>query len=389
MYLVFPDKLLINNGDIIAEYIALQPSNIIKGNLLNENGFEENKKNRLPNLRDKYSFDFSDNSLNSDDQSDINAAELRIQQEIDEEKCLINEIINRLSSSLKCNPKNEKVHKHYGQSKENQYDTSPTSSLNTDDSMACMIDKFSMKNRMRKHVITPRYRRKIFGQNNNKVPLIPVYNPNDSIISKSPNFLIGKPIETEQRYLSPKISNRESKFKSLTPCMTRNGAFRSEEFNLGTEMARSTPRRKKRVYKQYSSFRKFRKSNDLTSSENTSPDSTNSLSPDSNFLRKMDYKNLAIKLHENKYDDDTPINTNLNENKDHIERFDRTRNKTKILMERLNNNMENLEIRTNRMVKQEEDFKQNSTLQEKVAEESKNNNILNTFKENFNTLFSR
>ncbi|XP_076234753.1 uncharacterized protein LOC143179420 [Calliopsis andreniformis] len=375
------DKLLINNGDILAEYAVLKKFDTTTENLLSENKFEENKENRFSTLQlqDKYPFDFSDSSLNSDDQSAINAAELRIQEEIDKEKCLVSEIINKLSSSLNCNSKDQGISNNYRQSKENQYNISPSSLLNIDDSMACdMMNKFSLKTRSRRHATTPRYRRKIFGHN--KIPSSPVYNPNDSIVSKSPNCLIRQSVETEQRYLSPKVSNRETKFKSFTPCMTRNDIFRSEEFNVGPEMAKSTPRRRRRICRQYSSSRKFRKNNELTSSENTSPDSTNSLSPDRSCPRKLDYRNLAIKLHENKYDDDVPTNSNLNENNKYT--------LTKNLIESLNNNIKDLNIRKVDSIEKNEDLKRENILHEKVFEESRNNNTLNTFKENFNTLFS-
>lgn len=382
------DKLLINNGEVIAEYAALEPSNMTGENLLNEHRFDENEESRFPNVGDKYFFDFSDNSLNSANEFDINAVELRLQEEIDKEKCLVNKIIHQLSSSLKSNSKDPEISDECGRSEGNQYDISPSSILNTDDSMAYdVMEKFSLKTRMKKQSVTPRYRRKIFGQsNNNKTSLIPVYNPNDSIISKSPNLIIGKAVERDRRYLSPKVSYKESKFRTFTPCMTRNQAFRSEEFNLGKEVARSTPRRRKRLYRQYSSLRKLRKNDGLTSSENTSPDSTSSLSPDQRYLGKQNYrfnKNLAVRLHETKYDDDdAPMNSSFNENKNCVEKY----NLTKDLIEGFSSKLENLEMKT--VGRTERKKLRDNALQGKAAEEMKNCNVLNTFKENFNTLLS-
>ncbi|KZC09345.1 PREDICTED: uncharacterized protein LOC107187523 [Dufourea novaeangliae] len=378
------EKLLINNGDFVAEYAALPNSVTINNDVLNENKFQTNEKNRLSKIKDEH-FYFSDNSLNSNNQRDMNAAELRLREEINKEKCLLNQIINQLSNSLKSNSKDTEIENK--QIEDNQCDTSPLSALNTDDSLTYdMQNKFSLRTKTRKRSATPKYRRRILSQTNNtKIPLVPTYDLNDSIVSKSPNFLISKAVEKE-RYLSPKIVSNDSKFKTFTPCMTRNGSFRSDEFNIGKELAKSTPRRK-RFYRQYSSLRKLRKNDRLASLENTSPDSTNSLSPDENHRTKLTYKinkNVAVKLHENKYDDDIPINPNINERKDCIRKYKITEDFMKKL-----NNVEYLEIKKADWIgKNEENFREDKSLKEQYSEDLKSNNTLNTFKENFTVLFS-
>ncbi|KOC66750.1 Ankyrin repeat and LEM domain-containing protein 1 [Habropoda laboriosa] len=383
------DKLLISSANVIAEYTAPQISNIIRENILNDNIINEYKRERITNIKHIHSFNSSNINVNSDNQFDISAAELQIREQLDKEKFLVNEIINQLSNSLKYNSKEQEINEKYRQCTKNQYDTCPSSTISTDNSMECSVnDKFSLKIKTKKRSITPKYRRKIFGQNNNfKIPLIPLCNPNDSIISKSPNFLMDTSLEKEQRYISPKVPNKEIKFKTFTPCMTRNQSFRSEEFNLGKEMARSTPRRRKRFYRQYSSLRKLGKNYELTSPENTSRDSTNSLSPDFNYARKLDYqfnKNLAVKLHENKYDDDTPIS--FTENNDYIQSCTFTKD-----IEGLNNNLKNLKIEETKFKeKNKENLKKYISLEKSFDEEAelKVNNTMSTFKENLNILLS-
>ncbi|XP_054009472.1 uncharacterized protein LOC128892878 isoform X1 [Hylaeus anthracinus] len=380
------DKLLINNGDVIAEYALLHTSDMANEDTLNENELKKNEEERLPDNRYEYSFNNDDNDLHSRKQSNTNLAELRIREEMDKEKCLLNEIINQLSSSLKSSSKDQEISNEHVQYKQN--DTSPLSILNADNStIHDMKDNFSLKTRMRKRTLTPRYKRKIFEQNNARIPLIPAYDPNDSIISKSPNCLIEKSSEREGRYLSPNIINKESKFRAVTPCMTRTKSFQSE-FNYGKEMARSTPRRKKRFYRQYSSLRKFKRNDELASSENTSPDSSNSLSPDQNRPYKLNYKfnnHVAIKLHENKYDDDAPTNSHLIENKNGIEKYEVKENLTNLC----NNNLENIKLENVDCIeKNKEDSKEDDILQKEIMEELKSNNSLHSCKEYFSTCYS-
>ncbi|XP_076298923.1 uncharacterized protein LOC143217990 [Lasioglossum baleicum] len=367
------NKLLVNTGDMVAEYVA--PLNTDKGDIWEE--FQIKEENRSSDTRDKY-FYFSKNSID-DNQADIKDAEHRLRKEMDDEKCLLNQIINQLSSSLNSNSKEVNIKNGYKQEKDSQCDTSPLSVLNLNDRQLTP-DKFSSKTKTKKRCVTPRYRSRILGQNNNnKIPLIPLKDPNDSIISKSPNLLIGKTVEREQRYLSPKILNRESKFKTYTPCMTRTRSFRSDEYNFRNEVAKSTPRRK-RSYRQYSLYRKFRKNDVLTSSENTSPDSTNSLSPDENYYPKSPYKftkniskNLAVKL----YDDDAPLSPNFN-----------AKYKLKGLADDLCH-LENLDIRESDCFGRRTDsLKVNGSVQDKYLEELKSNDTLNSFRENYNVLLS-
>ncbi|XP_068987074.1 putative ankyrin repeat domain-containing protein 20A4 [Bombus flavifrons] len=394
------NKLLINNEDVMAEYIVPQISNISKENMINETIFKGHKDERFAVTKHVNSFNLSYSSISNDNQSDsamTSAAELRIQEEMDKEKHLINEIINQLSNSLKSNPKEEKINAKYRQCKKILDDTSPSSTISTDNSILYNIeDKFPIKMKGKKRSVTPKSRPQIFSQSSNiKVPITPIYDPNDSIVSKSPNFLINKPIEKGQKYLSPKVLNKEIKFEARTPCIMRTQSFQSEEFNMGKEVARSTPRRRKRYYRQYSSLRKFRRNNELTSSENTSPDTTNSLSPNQNCARNLNYKfnkNLAIRLHENKYDDDIPIDSNENEN--NIEKCILKKD----LTEGLNHNFRNLHIK-------ESDFKEKSEehLKEYILKadktcavqkrflnkvELKINDTVNTFKENLSTFLS-
>ena len=320
-----------------------------------------------------------------------NAAELQICEEMDKEKCLVNEIINQLSNSLKSNLKEEKINEEYGQSRNVLDDTNLSSTISTDDNISYSIrDKFLLKMKGKKRAITSKRRRQIFNQNNNiKIPSTPQYDPNDSIISKSPNFLINKSIEKEQKYLSPKILNKELRFKTFTPCMTRHQLFRSEEFNTRKDVAKSTPRRKKRFYKQYSSLRKLRRNYEFTSSENTSPDATNSVSPIQSCTKNLNYKfnkNLAIKLHENKYDDDD-IPIHFNEKKGNTETCTLEKN----VIEEFNNNFRSQHIqKTNFKEKNKEQLKE-YIRQEKFTDEVEVNidDTVNTFKENLNTFLSR
>ncbi|XP_031837960.1 uncharacterized protein LOC116429309 [Nomia melanderi] len=391
-YKITFDKLVVNDGDTIAEYVALLDTHIINQDILNVKECQTNEENRLSNNRDKY-FYFSDNSLNDNDEYDINAAELRLREEMDREKCLLNQIINQLSSSLNSNSKETDINSEYKQVKDSRCDSSPLSVLNTDDSSIYDVkDKFSLKTRTKKRSVTPRYKRRIFGRNSNtKIPLIPLHDPSDSIISKSPNFLMGKTIEKDQRFSSPKVLSKESKFKTYTPCLTRNGSFRSDEFNFGKEMARSTPRRK-HCYRQYSSHRKLKRNEVLTSSESTSPSSTNSLSPDEHHYPKLCYrfnknfsKNLAVKLHENKYDDDMPVSPNFNEKKNCIGEY----NVMKNLVDECSSNLESLKMKEAKdMERKRENLNVDSGLQEKYLEDLKANDTLNTFKENYNIFLS-
>ncbi|XP_017757959.1 PREDICTED: ankyrin repeat domain-containing protein 20A4-like [Eufriesea mexicana] len=373
------EKLLINSQNVVAEYIVPKISDLAEENILNENISKEHVKNSLH---------FNYSNINNENQFDC-AAELQIREEMDKEKSLVNEIINQLSNSLKSNTKENKINDDYVQSKKNLYNTSPSSTISTDNSMPCSVkNKFSLKMKVKKRPVTPKYKRQLFGYNNNiKIPLIPMRDPNDSIISKSPNFLMNKSIGKEQKYLSPKILNKDLKFETFTPSMTRNQSFQSEEFNLGKEMARSTPRRRKRFYRQYSSLRKLRKNNEDTSSENTSPDSANSLSPN-HSLKNLNYKfkkNLAIKLHENKYDDDIPINSNEHEN--YVKANTLTRNFT----EGLNNNFKNLDIQKIDFNEKNKQHLKEYIFKKKFSDKEvklKNSNTGNSFRENLSIFHS-
>ncbi|XP_043263232.1 uncharacterized protein LOC122403659 [Colletes gigas] len=365
------DKLLINSGDTIAEYATSEISDLFNGNEL-----KKNEDDKLSDIKNKYYFDYNKKSLHSDHQSDINTAELRICNEMDKEKCLLYEIINQLSSSLKTSSEDREISNEHFQYKENQYDRSPLSILNDNVTLDAK-NKFLFKPRVRKRSVTPRYRRKIFEQNNAKAPLVPVYNPNDTIISKSPNCQIGKSAEKEWSYLSPKVINNESKFKAFTPCMTRNEFPQSEEFILRRQVARSTPRRK-RFSRQYSSLRKLKRNNRFTSSENTSPESANSLSPDQNDLDKLHYKfnkHLAVKLHENKYDDDVPTNSNFNEIKNYTEN----------LIKACNNNLVNLKLEKTDCKETSKQYLNKDNVQNKIMEKLKTDDTSNIFDEGFVT----
>ncbi|XP_033337308.2 uncharacterized protein LOC117226760 [Megalopta genalis] len=354
------NKLLVNNGDVVAEYTAL-----VNADMLEE--FQTNEKDRFSDVKNKY-FYFNDN------QSDIKDAEHRLREEMVKEKCLLNQIINQLSSSLNSNSKEVEVNNEHKHDKDNQCDTSPLSTLN--------VDKLR-KTRTKKRCVTPRYKRRIFAQNNsnNKTPLTPLQDPSDSIISKSPNFVIGNTIESEQRFLTPKLLNRESKFRTYTPCVTRTGLVRSDEFNFGKEMARSTPRRK-RFYRQYSSNRKFRKNDVLNSSGSTSPDSsTNSLSPVENRHPRLPYKltkniskNLAVRL----YDDDVPKSPNFNE-----------KYKLRGLASELSD-LENLHIEEEAdcIGRKTDSMNVNESFRGKYLKEMKNNDTLNSYRENYNVFSS-
>ncbi|XP_078042958.1 uncharacterized protein LOC144473186 [Augochlora pura] len=362
------NKLLVNNGDVVAEYAAALNTGMEE--------FQTNGKNRFPDVKNKY-FYFSDN------QSDTKDAEYRLREEMDKEKCLLNQIINQLSSSLNSNSKEVKINNEHKRVEDSQCDTSPVSALNVDDDLMYNAkDKFSLKTKTKKRCITPRYKRRVFAQNNNsKIPLTPLQDPNDSIISKSPNFLVGNAIEREQRFITPKLLNRESKFRTYTPCMTKAGSYRSDEFNLGKMIARSTPRRK-RFHRQYSSCRKFKKNDILNSSESTSPDSsTNSLSPDENRHSRLPYKlnkniskNLAVRL----YDDDVPKSPNCNE-----------KYKLKGLGSELSD-LENLNINDepDRLGRKTDSMNVNESFHGKYLKEIRSNDTLSSYGENYNVLSS-
>ncbi|XP_076749639.1 uncharacterized protein LOC143422702 isoform X2 [Xylocopa sonorina] len=390
-YKVTFNKLLINNGNIIAEYTAPQISELqpTQENMLNDNIMKEHEGEEFADIEHLHSFNLSDNSINNDNQFDTNVAELQIREEMFKEKFLVNEIINKLSNSLKSNSKEQESNEDYELSERIQYDKSTSSAISSDNSILYnMKDKFALKMKTKKQSVTPKYKRQIFKQNNVKIPLIPMYNTNDIIVSKSPNFLMNNSIENEQRYSSPKILNKEMKFQTFTPCITRNQSFRSEEFNFGKEMARSTPRRRKRFYRQYSSLKKLRKNIDLASSENTSPDSTNSLSPDQNCANKLNHKfkkNLAIRLSDTKYDDDDiPININRNE-----PCTDACTLKEDII--KLSNNFNNFNIGKTNFIKNNEDYLKEYDLQNKFADEEvelKINSTANSIKGSLNTLLT-
>ncbi|KAF3430080.1 hypothetical protein E2986_07206 [Frieseomelitta varia] len=381
------DKLLISSEDTIAEYIVPQSLNVTKKNICKEHRDESFANTKCVNF---YNFDYSNND--KFDNAMTSAVELQIREKMDKEKCLVNEIINQLSNSL--NFKKEKINEEYGQSKNvHQFksvlnDTSFSSTISTDDNTSYNIrDKFLLKMRGKKQAVTPKRHRQIFSQKNNiKIPSTPRYDPNDSIISKSPNFLIDKSIEKEQKYLSPKILNNELRFKTFTPSMTKHHLFRSEEFNTRKDVAKSTPRRKKRFYKQYSSLRKLRRNYELTSSENTSPDATNSLSPIQSCTKNLNYKfnkNLAIKLHENKYDDDD-ISIHFNENKDNTETCALEKN----VIEEFNNNFRSQDIQKTDFKEKNKEQLKKYIQQEQFTDEVKIDDTVNIFKENLNTFLS-
>ncbi|KOX68802.1 Ankyrin repeat and LEM domain-containing protein 1 [Melipona quadrifasciata] len=376
------DKLLISCEDVIAEYIVPQTSNVTKKNIFKEHRDESFANTKCINF---YNFNYSSND--KFDNAMTSAAEFQIREEMDKEKCLVNEIINQLSNSL--NFKKEKINEEYGQSKNVLNDTNFSSTISTDDNTYSIRDKILLKMRGKKRAVTPKCQRQIFSQKNNiKIPSTLQYDPNDSIISKSPNFLIDKSIEREQKYLSPKILNKELSFKTFTPCMTKHQLFPSEEFNTRKGIAKSTPRRKKQFYKQYSSLRKFRRNYELTSSENTSPDATNSVSPIQSCTKNLNYKfnkNLAIKLHENKYDDDD-ILIHFNENKGNTETCALEKN----VIEKFNNNSRSQHMqKTDFKEKNKEQLKE-YIQQEKFTDEAEVqiDDTVNTFKENLNTFLS-
>nr|XP_012143342.1 PREDICTED: uncharacterized protein LOC100879967 isoform X1 [Megachile rotundata]XP_012143343.1 PREDICTED: uncharacterized protein LOC100879967 isoform X1 [Megachile rotundata]XP_012143344.1 PREDICTED: uncharacterized protein LOC100879967 isoform X1 [Megachile rotundata]XP_012143345.1 PREDICTED: uncharacterized protein LOC100879967 isoform X1 [Megachile rotundata] len=391
-YKVTFDKLVINNGSFIAEYADVQIPDIIKESELDKNDVQRYNEKKSTDTCAKYFCDLDDNSLSSNDQSAIDAAKFRINEERNREKMLVNEIINKLSNSLTSSFQQQEVtNEHELTSEKNDYDTSPLSTISTDNSTMYNIrNQFLLKNR--RQSITPKYRRKNFKQSNNtRTPLIPACNVDDYIISKSPNLVIGESFEKKQEYLSPKISQKELKFKTFTPCATRNQPFQSE-FNTEKAIARSTPRRRKQFYRQYSSCRKLKKSNRLTSSENTSPDSASpdSLSPHHFYNKKPNYKlnkNLVIKLHESKYDDDVSVNFSSNENKENEKYED-----SEALIGGLNNNFSNLKMDGINFAKRNEENLRGQIISPKnfptEEVELKANNVLRSFKENASTFFS-
>ncbi|XP_017878261.1 uncharacterized protein LOC108623914 [Ceratina calcarata] len=311
------DKLLLNNGNVIAEYTALQIPDVIGGNLLNESELGARNDEVFTHVDYVKSFNSCERNLNvNDNQIDVNAA-LQVREEMFKEKSLVNEIINQLSNSLKSNSVEQdssRDHEDYKLTRNPYRDNSLSSTLSTDNSMVYnMKDKFKYK--PKNQSLTPKTRRKFFGQNDNfKVPLIPMRNADDTIISKSPNFLTNDFVT--QKYLSPKRSNRGIRSKAFTPCTRRKKPFQLAEINLGKVLARSTPRRR-RFYREYSpSLKKCRRNIELTSSEYTSPDSGNSLSPDRNYRKELNYnfnKDIVIKLEDNKYDDDVPLSLSESE----------------------------------------------------------------------------
>ncbi|CAL7949016.1 unnamed protein product [Xylocopa violacea] len=391
-YKITFNKLLINNGNVIAEYTTPQISELrgSQENMLNDNITKKYGGEEFTDIEHLHSFNLSDSSINNDNQFDTNVAELQVREEMFKEKFLVNEIINKLSNSLKSNSKEQESNEDNELSERIQYDKSTSSAISSDNSILYnMRGKFALKMNAKKQSVTPKYKRQIFKQNNNvRIPLIPMCDTNDIIVSKSPNFLMNNSIENEQRYSSPKILNKEMKFQTFTPCITRNQSFRSEELNFGKEMARSTPRRRKRFYRQYSSLKKLKKNIELASSENTSPDSTNSLSPDQNCANKLNYKfkkNLAIRLNDNKYDDDDiPINFNKNEP------CTETCTSKEDIVE-LSNNFNNFNIGKTNFNKNNEDYLKECDLQNKFADEEvelKINSITNSIKGNLNTILT-
>ncbi|KAL2749697.1 spindle assembly checkpoint component MAD1-like [Vespula maculifrons] len=367
-YKISLDKIVLNNGNTIAEYI------IPKDTSLNVN-YNDSSKMILKYSNDHISSGIGDSYMTSTissfvskqdlkkDELDFKFEKLRINENVKKEKVLISEIINSLSTSLTSDATiNETFLDHVKHEKQSMPTRSSPKScilplLSSSQKISSKLNSIKPK----KKYVTSKFKQKDLLPDDfnepliespkskstkkcktdfHKLPFVSSKILDNSIISTSPNFYT--PINTRKRQNTVKTSNVESYSASNNP---KNKYMKSTftpypkkhykspiscEYNeQRKEMIQSTPRRKQRhiqtsctdMKKYYYPYRRngvIEKNSRSEYSDKTfnlisSDTSILSLSPDDSYFPKqinnekyMD-KRLAVKLHEGKYDENINI----------------------------------------------------------------------------------
>ncbi|KYM77846.1 Ankyrin repeat and LEM domain-containing protein 1 [Atta colombica] len=280
------DKVLVTNGDVIAEYVAskdtvLDEDDMAQKSELTNSSNKQNSSSMIvvsnrtldicAAIETKYKL-----SNNSDEcSSNINyAPTTKIQNNVlRTEKCLVSQIINHLSSSLTSSCTiNETLHNKINKQEESTITTSNSNTQSTSKNKCKDIsNKISLTPTrildnsiisMSPNFNTPSHRKR---RNACRFPLTLSHICNDSIVSKSPNFT---PVCMGKKNLT-KTSHEDS----LNVFKRYKIEMQYPECNwYKKHVAQSTPRRikKRSIYKFHSGrkrFKSYRYESDVTSDE--------------------------------------------------------------------------------------------------------------------------
>ncbi|KYN37759.1 Ankyrin repeat and LEM domain-containing protein 1 [Trachymyrmex septentrionalis] len=343
------DKVLVTNGDVIAEYVAS------KDMILDED--DKAQKNEC-----SYNINYAptakiQNNVQTDKKEilncsfvdlDFDLANLYLSNVMQKEKCLVSQIINHLSSSLTSSCTiNETLHNKTNKQEESTITTSNSNTQSTSKNKCKdLSDKiFLTPTRILDNSIismspnfnTPSHRKR---RNACRFSLTSSYICNDSIVSKSPNFT---PVCTEKKNLT-KTSHEDSlnvfkKYKTEMQQYPECNWYKKH-------VAQSTPRRikKRSIYKFHSGrkrFKPYRYETDVTSDEFISNNILKSIDFDKtifsdrtrydildtssehsllNFNKSIKIEqdqhknNLAVKLDEERYDETDVTDNNSDTN---------------------------------------------------------------------------
>ncbi|KYN27706.1 Ankyrin repeat and LEM domain-containing protein 1 [Trachymyrmex cornetzi] len=286
-YNMMLDKVLVTNGDVIAEYIVSKDTVLDeddmaqKSELTNSSNYNQNSSSmivdlsRTPDVRAAIETKYKLLNNSSECSSSINhAPTAKIQNNVlRTEKCLVSQIINHLSSSLTSSCSiNETLHNKTNKQEESTITTSNSNTQSTSKNKCKDIsDKISLTPTrtldnsiisMSPNFNTPSHRKR---RNACRFPLTPSHICNDSIVTKSPNFT---PVCTGKKNLTK--TSHEDSLNVFKKCKTE---MQYPECNwYKKHVAQSTPRRikKRSIYKFHSGrkrFKPYRYESDVTSDE--------------------------------------------------------------------------------------------------------------------------
>ncbi|XP_014610825.1 PREDICTED: ankyrin-3-like isoform X2 [Polistes canadensis] len=316
------DKIVLNNGNTIAEYII--PKNVSPNKNYNNNSskmiLRYCNEETSSGICDSYMISTISSLASKQDlkESDlkIKFEKLNINENVKKEKFLISEIINSLSSTLTSDSTvSEATFAHVKHEKRNI----PKKS--------CILPLLSSSQKTSSNLNSIKPKKKYFSSKFKQKNIL-----DNSIITTSPNFYT--PINTKKKQNIIKTSNVKScsplnnlknkHAKSIvTPCSSKyyKSPAPNEYNQQKKEMIQSTPRRKQRReqisykdIKKYIGNRNIKNNFALEDSNETynrfsSNTSTLSLSPDDSCYPESRNnetyvdKRLAVKLHESKYDE--------------------------------------------------------------------------------------
>lgn len=416
------DKVLVTSGDVIAEYVAptdtiLDVADMTRKRVFTDSslGYKSNStsmivdSSRVPDVSaatetkykslsemdlDACSFkashmptvEIQNNLLRRDKKEmpnytfvdfDFDFANLHLSDVMQEEKCLVSQIINHLSSSLtsNCSINNKTFHTYErNNQEESSCATSPSDKGDADahykykyyqrraKNFPCKINK-NPKSKDSLKLDTPSTRRRYSSLNNSIISMSPNFNTpshkrrerrntyktaltssnicTNSVVSKSPNFT---PECMKKRNLTKTSHVNSLKGKGFKKSPKYKAQMQYSEFNWHKKyIAQSTPRRKKRsIYKFHSGRKRFgpcRYESDVTSDEftfnsilkpadlnktiffETAQDTTrhdildtsselSSLNIKKRLVIRQRNNHLAIKLDEERYDQNDVIDNN-------------------------------------------------------------------------------